>query len=74
MLSRCHGRTRANGNQCIYIAGTALMNQPWGMDGYSALDTTLLDQHFGTIETWRRAINEIHDRNMYVIFDNTIAT
>lgn len=50
------------------------MNQPWGMDGYSALDTTLLDQHFGTIETWRRAINEIHDRNMYVIFDNTIAT
>ncbi|KAA8645027.1 alpha-1,3-glucan synthase Ags1 [Aspergillus tanneri] len=58
----------------LYLAGTALMNQPWGSDGYSALDTTLLDQHFGTIQTWRDAITEIHKRGMYVIFDNTIAT
>ncbi|KAF7715965.1 Alpha-1,3-glucan synthase [Penicillium ucsense] len=58
----------------IYLAGTILMNQPWGSDGYSALDTTLLDQHYGTIQTWREAITEIHKRGIYVIFDNTIAT
>ncbi|KAJ5297808.1 hypothetical protein PENANT_c012G02402 [Penicillium antarcticum] len=58
----------------IYIAGTSLMNQPWGFDGYSALDTTLLDQHYATIKQWQAAIQEIHDRGMYVLFDNTIAT
>jgi alpha-1,3-glucan synthase len=50
------------------------MNQPWGFDGYSALDTTLLDQHYATIQVWRDAITEIHSRGMYVVFDNTIAT
>ncbi|OJJ32183.1 hypothetical protein ASPWEDRAFT_118157 [Aspergillus wentii DTO 134E9] len=58
----------------LYLAGTVLMNQPWGADGYSALDTTLLDQHYGTLAKWREAITEIHKRGMYVIFDNTIAT
>ncbi|KAJ5907643.1 hypothetical protein N7495_000325 [Penicillium taxi] len=58
----------------IYLAGLVLMNQPWGSDGYSALDTTLLDQHFGTIQAWRDAITEIHKRGMYVIFDNTVST
>lgn len=50
------------------------MNQPWGADGYSILDTTLLDQHYGNIKVWRDAISEIHKRGMYVVFDNTIAT
>ncbi|EAW12377.1 alpha-1,3-glucan synthase Ags1 [Aspergillus clavatus NRRL 1] len=58
----------------IYLAGTILLNQPWGSDGYSALDTTLLDQHFGNLDLWRKAITEIHRRGMYVVFDNTIAT
>ncbi|KAJ5951190.1 Glycosyl transferase family 1 [Penicillium vulpinum] len=58
----------------IYIAGTSLLNQPWTSDGYGVLDTTLLDAHFGTIQTWRDAITEIHKRGMYVLFDNTIAT
>ncbi|KAJ5273854.1 hypothetical protein N7478_008979 [Penicillium angulare] len=62
------------GIKTLYLAGTSLMNQPWGFDGYSALDTTLLDQHYGTIQEWRNAITEIHNRGMYVIFDNTIAT
>ena len=66
--------SRAVSMQGIYQAGTVLMNQPWGSDGYSALDTTLLDQHFGTIQTWRDAITEIHNRGMYIIFDNTVAT
>ncbi|MBE1615980.1 hypothetical protein IDF54_14075, partial [Flavobacterium sp. SaA2.13] len=50
------------------------MNQPWGYDGYSALDTTLLDGHYGNLAQWRHAITEIHKRGMYVIFDNTLAT
>ncbi|PYH55725.1 alpha-1,3-glucan synthase [Aspergillus niger CBS 101883] len=58
----------------IYLAGTVLMNQPWGYDGYSALDTTLLDGHYGNLAQWRHAITEIHKRGMYVIFDNTLAT
>ncbi|KAE8155104.1 hypothetical protein BDV25DRAFT_169289 [Aspergillus avenaceus] len=62
------------GIKALYLAGTILMNQPWGSDGYSALDTTLLDQHFGTLTVWQNAITEIHKRGMYVIFDNTIAT
>jgi alpha-1,3-glucan synthase len=33
-----------------------------------------LDGHFGTIATWRKAIDEIHARNMYVLLDNTFAT
>lgn len=62
------------GIKAIYIAGTALMNQPWGYDGYSALDTTVLDKHYADIQTWRNAITEIHNRGMYVIWDNTLAT
>ncbi|KAG5298100.1 alpha-1,3-glucan synthase [Histoplasma ohiense] len=58
----------------IYLARTILINQPWGADGYSALDTTLLDQHFGTIESFRMTITEIHRRGMYIIMDNTLAT
>ncbi|KAJ5202082.1 uncharacterized protein N7498_006745 [Penicillium cinerascens] len=58
----------------LYLAGTSLMNQPWGFDGYSALDTTLLDRHYGNLQLWRDAITEIHRRGMYVVFDNTIAT
>ncbi|CAG7920746.1 unnamed protein product [Penicillium olsonii] len=58
----------------LYLAGTSLLNQPWGSDGYSVMDTTLLDFHYGTLETWRTAITEIHKRGMYVLFDNTIAT
>ena len=50
------------------------MNQPWGADGYSPLDLTVLDHHFGTIATWRAAIDEIHRRGMYVLMDNTMAT
>ncbi|KAI2704711.1 CAZyme family GH13 [Penicillium roqueforti] len=58
----------------LYIAGTSLLNQPWTSDGYGVLDTTILDAHYGTIQTWRDAITEIHKRGMYVLFDNTIAT
>ncbi|KAJ5199138.1 Glycoside hydrolase superfamily [Penicillium cf. griseofulvum] len=62
------------GFKIIYFAGTYLMNLPWAYDGYSPVDTTLLDMHYGTLEDWRRTIDEIHKRNMYVLVDNTVAT
>ncbi|KAF4539253.1 Alpha-glucan synthase [Lasiodiplodia theobromae] len=58
----------------IYIAGSPFMNLPWAADSYSPTDLTLLDWHFGNITIWRNAISEIHERGMYVILDNTIAT
>ncbi|PYH89723.1 putative alpha-1,3-glucan synthase [Aspergillus ellipticus CBS 707.79] len=65
---------RGMGFKGIYFAGTGLMNLPWAYDGYSPVDTTLLDMHHGTLADWRKTISEIHDRDMYVIMDNTLAT
>jgi alpha-1,3-glucan synthase len=56
------------GIEAIYIAGTPFFNQPWGADGYSPLDLSLLDQHFGDITAWRNAVTEIHNRGMYSEF------
>lgn len=58
----------------IYIAGTPHINLPWGADGYSPLDLTILDHHFGTIADWQEAIADIHRREMYVMLDNTMST
>ncbi|CAG8424933.1 unnamed protein product [Penicillium salamii] len=58
----------------VYLAGTPYINFPWAADGYSPLDLTLLDHHFGTIENWRTMISEAHRRGIYVLFDNTFAT
>ncbi|KKY19706.1 putative alpha-glucan synthase ags2 [Phaeomoniella chlamydospora] len=58
----------------IYLAGPPLINQPWGADGYSILDHSLLDFHYGTLKLWRKAITEIHERGMYVVMDNTMGT
>ncbi|KAJ6113439.1 hypothetical protein N7523_006756 [Penicillium sp. IBT 18751x] len=62
------------GFKAIYFAGTYLENLPWAYDGYSPADTTLLDKHYGTLEDWRRVVTEIHNRDMYVLVDNTLAT
>lgn len=58
----------------IYLAGSPMINFPWGADGFSPLDFTLLDPHFATIDAWRECIAEIHSRGMYVVLDNTMAT
>ncbi|KAG6361487.1 hypothetical protein INS49_009714 [Diaporthe citri] len=58
----------------IYIAGSPFINQPWGADAYSPLDLTLLDKHFGNITMWQKVVDEIHERDMYVLLDNTMAT
>ena len=62
------------GIKILYIAGSPFINQPWGSDGYSPLDLTLLDRHFGDIVEWRATIDDIHSRGMYVLMDNTFAT
>jgi hypothetical protein len=79
--SRCVGCFRKIGCeeytdriQGVYLAGTPYINFPWASDGYSPLDLTLLDHHFGMIEDWRTMISEAHRRGMYVLFDNTFAT
>lgn len=46
----------------IYVAGTPFVNFPWGADGYSPLDLTLLDAHFGDIAKYREMVDEIHKR------------
>lgn len=58
----------------IYLAGSPLINMPWGADAFSPLDLTLLDPHFGQINAWRECIAEMHSRGMYVVLDNTMAT
>ncbi|KAG8163888.1 hypothetical protein KVR01_005806 [Diaporthe batatas] len=58
----------------VYLAGSALINQPWAAHSYSPIDLTMLDPHFGTINDWRQAVVEIHKRGMYVVFDNTFNT
>lgn len=58
----------------IYLVGSAFLNSPWEADGYSVLDHTLLDRHLGNITQWRSAVQKIHEKGMYVILDNTMAT
>lgn len=60
--------------QAIYIAGMPHISDPWSSDGYSPLDLTLLDRHFGNINDWRAMISEVHRRGMYIVLDNTMAT
>jgi alpha-1,3-glucan synthase len=62
------------GVKAIYLTGTPFINQPWMADGYSPLDLTLLDHHHGVIDDWRQLIEAIHQRDMYVLFDNTMST
>ncbi|CED84111.1 alpha--glucan synthase [Phaffia rhodozyma] len=65
---------QALGIEVIYVAGTPFLNMPWQADGYSALDFTLIDPHWGTVQDWANAINKIHSRGMYFIVDFTIGT
>jgi len=42
--------------------------------GYSPLDFTVLDPHWGTLDDWRSAIDTIHAHNMYIMVDFTVGT
>ncbi|WVQ79175.1 hypothetical protein IAT38_001271 [Cryptococcus sp. DSM 104549] len=62
------------GYRSIYIAGTNFVNMPWQADGYSAIDFTLLDPHYGTMQEWIDLIDRVHAKGMYVILDFTVGT
>lgn len=42
--------------------------------GYSPLDFTVLDPHYGTLAEWQSTIDEIHARGMYFMADFTVGT
>lgn len=44
------------------------------MLGYSPLDFSVLDPHWGTLDDWRSTIDAIHAHNMYIMVDFTVGT
>ncbi|KAK7462698.1 hypothetical protein VKT23_007286 [Stygiomarasmius scandens] len=62
------------GIKVIYISGTPFLNMIWQADSYSPLDFTVLDPHWGTLNDWVEAIDEIHARGMYFMADFTVGT
>ena len=52
------------GVKALYIAGTPFINMPWQYDQYSALDFSILEPHFGTIDDWRTLVTELHNRGV----------
>ena len=42
--------------------------------GYSPLDFTTLDPHWGQRDEWRSMIDAVHARGMYYVVDFTVAT
>jgi alpha-1,3-glucan synthase len=42
--------------------------------GYSPLDFSVLDPHWGTLQDWQNTIDEIHARGMYFMADFTVGT
>jgi alpha-1,3-glucan synthase len=44
------------------------------LTGYSPLDFSVLDPHWGTIQDWRDAIDAIHAKGMYFMADFTVGT
>ena len=42
--------------------------------GYSAIDFSLLDPHYGTMDDWKYLIDRMHERGIYIIMDFTVGT
>ena len=42
--------------------------------GYSPLDFSVLDPHWGTIDDWVSFIDTVHARGMYIVLDFTVGT
>lgn len=62
------------GVRVIFLSGTPFLNMIWQADSYSALDFSVLDPHWGTIDDWRDVIDAIHAHNMYIMMDFTVGT
>jgi alpha-1,3-glucan synthase len=54
------------------LASLALIYSP--SPGYSPLDFSVLDPHWGNVNDWRHLIDEIHARSMYFMADFTVGT
>lgn len=48
--------------------------QRWYKSGYSAIDFTLLDPHYGTLQEWVDLVDRIHAKGMSIILDFTVGT
>lgn len=44
------------------------------LTGYSPLDFSVLDPHWGTWDEWVQTIDKIHARGMYFMADFTVGT
>ena len=44
------------------------------LPGYSALDFSLVDPHWGTVGDWQNVVDEIHAHGMYIMLDFTVGT
>lgn len=42
--------------------------------GYSPLDFTVLDPHYGNIDDYNAMVSEVHARGMYIMADFTVGT
>ncbi|CCM02383.1 uncharacterized protein FIBRA_04479 [Fibroporia radiculosa] len=62
------------GVKAIYTSGTPWLNMIWEADSYSPLDFSVIDPHYGTLQDWQNAIDEIHSRGMYIMLDFTVGT
>lgn len=74
----------------LYLSGTIFINMMWQADsasfpilsftrlppypGYSPLDFSVLDPHWGTIADWQQFIDTVHARGMYIMLDFTVGT
>ncbi|KAJ3994082.1 glycoside hydrolase superfamily [Lentinula boryana] len=48
----------------VYVAGTVFVNEVWEGDGYSPLDFSVIDPHWGTWEDWVEVVDRVHGRGM----------
>ncbi len=58
----------------MLISSSSSTHCTLSISGYSPLDLTILDPHWGTVSDWVDAIDSIHAHNMYLMVDFTIGT
>jgi glycosidase len=66
--STCRGKQTVGRQSSVPFAFTA------DIPGYSVIDFSLVDPHFGNLQAWVDMIEEMHRRDMYLIADFTVGT
>jgi alpha-1,3-glucan synthase len=59
-------------SECSSLVSFSYVPNP--STGYSPLDFTVTDPHWGTLQDWQNTIDEIHARGMYFMVDFTVGT